>query len=69
MPHSPPAVELASDSETADAVAVLEEAMVRLAKLTPAGANARTAEDFALTVRAIAETALANARSLPIEAQ
>lgn len=42
--------------------AELVEALERLAALTPARANAGDAHDLYLTVRAIAETALANAR-------
>jgi nitrogen-specific signal transduction histidine kinase len=39
----------------------LREALERLAVLTPGRANATTAMDLHLTVKAIAETALANA--------
>jgi len=41
----------------------LEGALQRLANLTPASSNAHTAQDLYLTVRAIADTALADAQT------
>ena len=53
--------------QLADAVAeiaALQEALERISVLSPNAANARDARDLHLTVRAIAETALARSRPL-----
>lgn len=45
--------------------AAMKRALERLAQLTPARANAHTVADLYLTVRAIAETALASGDTQP----
>ncbi|PAL23569.1 hypothetical protein CD928_05745 [Sphingopyxis sp. GW247-27LB] len=53
------AATLAISAHREAATAELREALDRLAKLTPNSANAHTAQDLCLTVRAIAESAIA----------